>query len=97
MVSPFTGLAMENYIGSRARIGVIIPSTNTAVEYDLQKINLPGVTWHPGRFFVEAPNLQSDDAFIHFLELIRQESVCPGSHVSTSRVFPNESLPVLPR
>ena len=73
MVSPFTGLAMENYIGSRARIGVIIPSTNTAVEYDLQKINLPGVTWHPGRFFVEAPNLQSDDAFIHFLELIRQE------------------------
>tara|TARA_Y100001970_G_scaffold138225_1_gene170109 strand:+ start:11005 stop:11778 length:774 start_codon:yes stop_codon:yes gene_type:complete len=73
MVSPFTGLEMENYIGSRARIGVIIPSTNTAVEYDLQKINLPGVTWHPGRFFVEAPNLQSDDAFLHFLELIRQE------------------------
>ena len=73
MVSPFTGLEMENYIGNRARIGVIIPSTNTAVEYDLQKINLPGVTWHPGRFFVEAPNLQSDDAFIHFLELIRQE------------------------
>jgi len=35
---------MENYIGYRARVGAIIPSTNTAAEYDLAKISLPGVT-----------------------------------------------------
>lgn len=64
---------LENYIGYRARVGVIIPSTNTAVEYDLGKIALPGVTWHPGRFYVESPALDTDDAFLAFLELIRDE------------------------
>ena len=62
---------LENYIGYRARVGVVIPSTNTAVEYDLGKISLPGVTWHPGRFFVESPALDTDDAFLAFLEFIR--------------------------
>ena len=62
-----------NYIGHRAKIGVIVPSTNTAVEYDIQKINLPGVTWHPSRFWVESPSLDSDEAFLYFLGLIRKE------------------------
>lgn len=69
-----TGHARENYIGHRAKVGVIIPSTNTAVEYDLGRLlaaGLRGVTWHPGRFFVESTDLSSDDSFVHFLELIR--------------------------
>ncbi len=61
----------EKYIGARAKIGVVIPSTNTAVEYDLQKLNLPGVVWHPGRFYVESPALDSDAAFLKFVEGIR--------------------------
>jgi maleate isomerase len=64
---------VETYIGHRARIGVIIPSTNTAVEYDCQKFALRGVTWHPSRFWVESPGLDSDAAFLQFLELIRGE------------------------
>lgn len=66
---------MENYIGHRAKIGVIIPSTNTAVEYDLGRFlqaGLRGVTWHPGRFFVEHTDLSDDGNFVQFLELIRQ-------------------------
>lgn len=63
----------RNYIGHRAKIGVILPSTNTAVEYDLQKLNLRGVTWHPSRFWVESPKLSSNDSFLHFLDLIRAE------------------------
>lgn len=63
---------LENYVGARARIGVVIPSTNTAVEYDLQKLHLNGVLWNPGRFFVESPALDSDKAFLAFLDLIRQ-------------------------
>ena len=62
-----------NYIGHRAKIGVIIPSTNTAVEYDMQKVNVPGVTWHPSRFWVESPELNNDEAFLYFLGLIRKE------------------------
>lgn len=65
---------MENYIGHRAKIAVIIPSTNTAVEYDLGRFlaaGLSGVTFHPGRFYVEYTNLSTDDDFVRFLELIR--------------------------
>ena len=41
----------ERWIGERARIGIAIPSTNIAVEYDCQRIIPEGVTWHFGRFF----------------------------------------------
>ncbi len=62
---------MENYVGHRARIGVIIPSTNTSVEYDCQRIIPRGVSWHTARFWIEHPDLSSDENFIKFLELLR--------------------------
>ena len=62
---------MENYVGHRAKISVIIPSTNTSVEYDCQKIIPRGVSWHPARFWIEHTNLSSDDNFVQFLELLR--------------------------
>jgi maleate isomerase len=74
---------MDNWqIGKRARIGVIIPSTNTGVEYDLQKFALDGVTWHPSRFWIELRNWadesdatgeDSNTVFERFLDLIRDE------------------------
>lgn len=76
---------MRNYIGHRAKIAVVLPSTNTAVEYDLQKLALRGVTWHPSRFWVEAPTLSSDDAFLHFLELIRDEIPLSVRNVLTAK------------
>lgn len=62
----------EPWIGTRGRIGVIIPSTNIAVEYDCQRILPPGVTWHFGRFHVDQPDLSSDDMFLAFVESIRK-------------------------
>jgi maleate isomerase len=62
----------EPWIGSRGRIGVIIPSTNIGVEYDCQRIIPAGVTWHFGRFWVEQPDLSSDDMFLAFIEAIRK-------------------------
>lgn len=74
---------MNNWqIGKRARIGVVIPSTNTGVEYDLQKFALDGVTWHPSRFWIELRNWadesnatgeDSNSVFERFLDLIRDE------------------------
>jgi len=64
--------AQEPWIGARGRIGVIIPSTNIGVEYDCQRIIPPGVTWHFARFFVEQPDLSSDDMFLAFIEAIRE-------------------------
>ena len=62
----------EPWIGSRGRIGVIIPSTNIGVEYDCQRIIPPGVTWHFARFFVEQPDLSSDNMFLAFIDAIRK-------------------------
>ncbi|TAL75957.1 MAG: Asp/Glu racemase [Burkholderiaceae bacterium] len=61
----------EPWIGARGRIGVIIPSTNIAVEYDCQRILPAGVTWHFARFHVAQPDLSSDDMFLAFIEAIR--------------------------
>ena len=78
---------MHNYqLARRARIGVLIPATNTGVEYDLQKFALDGVTWHPSRFWIELRNWAQEDArtgegmdtvFERFLELLRPE--LPGA------------------
>ena len=61
----------ERYVGTRARIGFVIPATNTAVEYDLQKIILPGVTWHTGRFPVGSPSIDTDAKYLNLLEVMR--------------------------
>jgi len=74
---------MDNYqIAKRARIGVLVPSTNTGVEYDLQKFALEGVTWHPSRFWIQIANWadeskrSGDDfntVFERFLDALRDE------------------------
>ncbi len=74
---------MDNYqIANRARIGVLVPSTNTGVEYDLQKFSLEGLTWHPSRFWIEIANWadesdrSGDDfntVFERFLDALRDE------------------------
>jgi maleate isomerase len=69
-------------VAQRARIGVIIPSTNTGVEYDLTKFQLDGVSWHPSRLWIELRNWaeqsantgeSADTVFERFLDLIRDE------------------------
>jgi maleate isomerase len=54
---------MPDVIGYRANIGIIVPSTNTAVEADFNDLRIPGVTFHAGRMYVEQPALDSDAAF----------------------------------
>ena len=85
----------DNYIGHRAKIGVIIPSTNTAVEYDLQKFMLDGVTWHPSRFWVELSSWQEasdgegtpiNEVFENFLEMIRNEIPLSIRNVMSSEI-----------
>ena len=62
---------MPDVVGYRAKIGVILPSTNTVVEHDLSRVRPDGVTFHSGRFYVEAPDLSTNEKFLYFLDLIR--------------------------
>jgi maleate isomerase len=50
-------------VGRRAKWGVIIPSTNTVVEHDLNAVRPEGITFHAGRMYLETGDLSSDDAF----------------------------------
>lgn len=87
---------MENYqIAQRAQIGVIIPSTNTGVEYDLQRFALDGVSWHPSRFWIELHNWadegsktgdNSDTVFERFLDLMRGEIPMSLRNVMSAKV-----------
>ena len=67
-----TGGYRDNYLSYRARIGVLVPSTNTAVEYDLQKVIPRGVTWHVARFMINNTDLSSDESFVNFLDDLRE-------------------------
>jgi maleate isomerase len=49
--------------GWRAKVGVIVPSTNTVVEHDLAVLRPPGVTFHAGRMHITSPTLASDEDF----------------------------------
>jgi maleate isomerase len=87
---------MDNYqIARRAQIGVVIPSTNTGVEYDLQKFNLDGVTWHPSRFWIELRNWADEVAstgddtntvFERFLDIMRGEIPTSLRNVISAKV-----------
>ncbi|HEY1075089.1 MAG TPA: hypothetical protein VGE51_00210 [Fontimonas sp.] len=87
---------MENYqVAHRARIGVLIPSTNTGVEYDLQKFQLTGVSWHPSRFWIELKNWAEegqktgDDEntiFERFLDMMRGEMPMGIKNVLSAKI-----------
>ncbi len=87
---------MDNYqIAPRAQIGVIIPATNTGVEYDLQKFIVEGITWHPSRFWVELRDWAQavedsgkpvDEVFEDFLEKIRSEVPLAIRNVLSAKV-----------
>jgi len=50
-------------VGYRMKFGVIVPSTNTVVEADYNRMAPHGVTVHAGRMYVDQPVMDSDAAF----------------------------------
>ncbi len=76
---------LVNYVGYRAKIGVIIPSTNISVEYDCQKIIPSGVVWNFARFFIEHQNISTNEDFIKFLELLRPQISIAARDVKTAK------------
>ena len=56
------GGEMPHVADSRAKIGVLVPSTNTIVEADCSAMRIPGLTFHPGRMYVAHNKLGSGRA-----------------------------------
>jgi maleate isomerase len=62
---------MPDAAGYRIKFGVIVPSTNTVVEADYNRMAPHGVTLHTGRMYIEHPVMDSDAAFEALLVQIR--------------------------
>jgi len=62
---------MPDAAGYRIKFGVIVPSTNTVVEADYNRMAPHGVSLHTGRMYIEQPLMDSDAAFEALLAQIR--------------------------
>ena len=62
---------MPDVVGYRMKFGVIVPSTNTVVEADYNRMAPHGVTFHAGRMYVDQPVMDSDAAFEALMREIR--------------------------
>src|SRR4051794_16237614 len=57
---------------SRAKWGVIVPSTNTIVEHDFNMVRPHGITFHAGRMYIGRASLASNEAFQEVIDQIRE-------------------------
>jgi maleate isomerase len=55
----------------RARMALVVPSTNVSAETDFWTAAPDSVTFHTGRLRITEPDLSSDEAFLAFLDQIR--------------------------
>jgi maleate isomerase len=63
---------MPDALGYRAKLGVLVPSTNTVVEPDFHAMAPPGVTISTGRIFIANPKMDDDDALEAVMVQIRE-------------------------
>ena len=76
---------MPDVVGFRAKMGVIIPSTNTVVESDFWDMRIPGVTFHTGRIYIAHPTLSSDAAMEALLAQVQTAIETAVRDVMTSQ------------
>jgi maleate isomerase len=58
---------MPNDIRNRAIWGVLVPASNTVVEYELNTIHPPGISFHASRIVNDDMNIRTASAFDSFL------------------------------
>jgi maleate isomerase len=63
---------MAGGLAWRKRFGVLIPSTNTVVEPDFQRLSVPGVTAHFSRIDVPDGRQDSDDRFVAVIDRMNE-------------------------
>lgn len=73
----------------RMKFGVVIPSTNTTVEYDYWNMvfsnrHIKGVGFHCSGILIEAPKLATDDDMLEFLAQFRRQILTTVDRLMTS-------------
>ena len=75
---------MPDTLGYRKRIGVVVPSTNTTVQPEIEMLRLPGVTCHTGRVTVIERPLNTEQAFLDHMQMMRDGIVTAIDQVMTA-------------
>ena len=52
---------MPDLLGYRAKIGVVVPSTNTTMEPEMHSMAPPGVTFHTARLYLAQSSLRTPE------------------------------------
>lgn len=63
---------MPDTLGFRKRIGIIVPSTNTTVGPECELFRVPGVTCHTGRVTIRERPLNTEEAFLEHMTMMRE-------------------------
>ncbi|OLQ05060.1 Copia protein [Symbiodinium microadriaticum] len=72
------------------KFGVIIPSTNTTVEYDFWSMIMQnrdvckGIGFHMSGILIDSPKLATDEDMLHFLQLFRKQIFTTVDRLMTS-------------
>src|SRR5690606_9220021 len=66
---------MTDSLGWRAKVGVLVPSTNTSVQPEFDSMRVPGVTNHISRIAIPNIALNNDDDFNRLIELIQAAQI----------------------
>ncbi|WP_116951813.1 maleate cis-trans isomerase family protein [Jiangella endophytica] len=76
---------MPDITGYRAKVGVIVPSTNTVVEHDTALLRPHGVTFHTGRMRITDPRMDSNANFEALILQIREAISAALADVMTAK------------
>jgi maleate isomerase len=80
---------MTDQLGHRARIAIVVPSTNTSCQPESELLRLPGVTNHIARISIRERPLTTEQAFMEHVQAMRdgmgsaieQVMTCQPTHV----------------
>jgi len=65
---------MTDSLGYRYKIGVIVPSTNTSAQPEMDRLRVAGVTNHVGRMFIQDDSMVEQPGFDHVMHSIRSST-----------------------
>lgn len=58
-------------LGYRLKIGLVVPSTNTTAQPEIDSLRLPGITLHTGRIPIQQKNIVGEQAYLDHVAAMR--------------------------
>jgi maleate isomerase len=76
---------MADALGGRGRVGLLVPSTNTIVQPECERLRPRGVTNHIARITIQERPLNSEQAFLEHVQAMRDGIGAAADQVMTAK------------